>query len=112
MNENYLERKKRDKKSLDEIDISINILFILKEIKNNPLYPYAIKKIILSKYNVDIPIQSIYTTIKKYEKIKYVKLHHVDANKKKFYILSSSGEQFFEEKSNLSKQLVKKLCEV
>lgn len=112
MNENYLKRKKRDKKSIEEIDISINILFILKEIKNNPLYPYAIKKIILAKYNVDIPIQSIYTTIKKYEKIKYIELHHIDVNKKKFYILTSDGEQFLKEKSNRSKQLVKKLCEV
>ena len=41
MNNNYLERKKRDKKTIEEIDISINILFILKEIKSNPLYPYA-----------------------------------------------------------------------
>ena len=107
-----LERKKREKKRVEEIDISINILFILKEIKKDPLYPYAIKKLVFSKYNVDIPIQSIYTTIKKYEKIKYIKLHHVDANKKKFYILTSDGKQFLEEKSNHSKLLVKKLCEV
>lgn len=112
MNENYLERKKRNKKLIEEIDISINILFILKEIKKTPLYPYAIKKMILSKYNVDIPIQSIYTTIKKYEKIKYIKLHHIDENKKKFYILTSDGKNFLEEKSNRNKQLVKKLCEV
>ncbi len=112
MNSNYLERKKRDKKTIEEIDISINILFILKEIKSNPLYPYAIKKIIFAKYNIDIPIQSIYTTIKKYEKIKFIELHHVDDNKKKFYILTKDGEQFLEEKSSYSKQLVIKLCEV
>lgn len=112
MKERYLERKKRDKKTIEEIDISINILFILKEIKSNPLYPYAIKKAIFTKYNVDIPIQSIYTTIKKYEKIKYIEIHHIDENKKKFYILTCNGEQFLKDKSNQSKQLVKKLCEV
>lgn len=112
MNKNYLERKKRNKKTIEEIDISINILFILKEIKNNPLYPYAIKKIILAKYNIDIPIQSIYTTIKKYEKIKYIELHHVENTNKKFYILTKDGEKFLDEKSIHSKKLVRKLCEV
>ena len=109
MNKDYLERKKRNTKRKEDIDISLNILFILKEINNNPLYPYAIKKAILGKYDVDIPIQSIYTTIKKYEKLKYITLDHTDDKQKKYYILTEDGQKFLNKKSSYSKMLVKKL---
>ena len=111
MNDNYLERKKRTGKSEEQIDISINILFILKEISEISLYPYAIRKVILKKYNIDIPIQSIYTTIKKYEKLNYIVIDHVDDNKK-YYTLTESGQKFLSNKSSYSELLVKKLCEV
>jgi DNA-binding PadR family transcriptional regulator len=111
MNVNYLERKKRTGKSEEQIDISISILFILKEINEIPLYPYAIRRVILKKYNIDIPIQSIYTTIKKYEKLNYIVIDHVDDNKK-YYTLTESGQKFLSNKSSYSELLVKKLCEV
>ena len=111
MNVNYLERKKRTGKSEEQIDISINILFILKEINEIPLYPYAIRKVILKKYNIDIPIQSIYTTIKKYEKLNYIVIDHVDDNKK-YYTLTESEQKFLSKKSSYSGLLVKKLYAV
>lgn len=112
MNNKYLGRKTRTTKTEDQIDISINILFILKEIRETPQYPYAIKKMILGKYNIDIPIQSIYTTIKKYKDIGYVELDCEDKNKKKYYLLTEKGKKFLEEKSSNNKELINKLCEV
>ena len=95
MNVNYLERKKRTGKSEEQIDISISILFILKEINEIPLYPYAIRRVIL----------------KKYEKLNYIVIDHVDDNKK-YYTLTESGQKFLSNKSSYSELLVKKLCEV
>lgn len=112
MNNKYLERKNRSIKTVEQIDISINILFILKEIRETSQYPYAIRKIILGKYNIDIPIQSIYTTIKKYKDIGYVELDYEDKDNKKYYLLTEKGKKFFEEKSNNNRELINKLCGV
>lgn len=112
MDNKYLVRKSRRAKREEQIDISINILFILKEIMETSQYPYAIRKIILGKYNIDIPIQSIYTTIKKYQEIGYIKLDYEDEHNKKYYLLTQQGKDFFKEKSNNNKALINKLCEV
>lgn len=112
MDNKYLERKNRCIKTEEQIDISINILFILKEIRETSQYPYAIRKIILKKYNIDIPIQSIYTTIKKYKEIGYIELDYKDESNKKYYLLTDKGKKFLKEKSNNNRELINKLCEV
>ena len=52
MDNKYLERKNRCIKTEVQIDISINILFILKEIRETSQYTFGIWKIILIKYNI------------------------------------------------------------
>ena len=91
---NKVPRKKRESKKIDEISISINNLLIISCLYRKVYYPYELMKVINYKYNVKVPLQSIYTLIKKYMKLNMIYEIKREGTTNRCFTLSKIGENY------------------
>lgn len=102
--------RRRRKTKDDDVMITNNVLFLLVTLYDRKMYCYEMCQFVKETYDIDVPIQTVYTTVKNFVNLRWIdKVSQDDMTDKVLYTLSDDGKKKVNKKISDMKKTLKKI---